>query len=299
MTEINKKRLYIFLGIAFAISWVSALVIVLTGGLENSPVLVQGSNITLAVVLLSSIYMWGPALANILTRMITKEGWENLLVKPMLKESWLYWLLGWFGPGILSIIGMLVFFLLFPAYYDADMTILQAQLAAAGTDIEAVNLQSMIITQVLTALVISPLLNFTATFGEELGWRGYLLPKLESIGKRKALLFSSIIWGVWHWPVIWMGYNYGTEYWGYPWMGLLSMVWFTLSVGIFFGWLSQKGKSVWPAVVAHGALNGIASLGLLFIKESYPTLLGPTPVGIIGGLAFTLVSLVILLKTKD
>ena len=157
----------------------------------------------------------------------------------------------------------------------------------------------MIFTQVLTAMAISPMLNFTATFGEEFGWRGYLLPKLEAIGKRKALVLSSIIWGVWHWPVIWMGYNYGTEYWGYPWMGLLSMVWFTVSVGVFIGWLSQTGKSVWPAVIAHSALNGIASLGLLFVKESYPTLLGPTPVGYIGGLAFTLVSLAILLKIKD
>ena len=299
MTEINKKRLYIFLAIAFAISWACALVIILTGGLENSPVLVEGSGITIAIVLLASIYMWGPALANILTRVITKEGWGDLLVKPLLKESWFYWLIGWFGPGILSILGILVFFLLFPAYYDADMGFLQAQLTAAGREVDTINLRAMIVTQVLTAIAISPLLNFTATFGEEFGWRGYLLPKLEAIGKRKALVLSSIIWGVWHWPVIWMGYNYGTEYWGYPWMGLLSMVWFTLSVGVFIGWLSQKGKSVWPAVVAHSALNGIASLGLIFVKESYPTLLGPTPVGYIGGLAFTLVSLAILLKIKD
>lgn len=299
MTEINKKRLNIFLAIAFAISWACALVIILTGGLENSPVLVEGSGITIAIVLLASIYMWGPALANILTRVITKEGWGGLLVKPLLKESWLYWLIGWFGPGILSILGILVFFLLFPAYYDADMGFLQAQLTAAGREVDTINLRAMIVTQVLTAIAISPLLNFTATFGEEFGWRGYLLPKLEAIGKRKALVLSSIIWGVWHWPVIWMGYNYGTEYWGYPWMGLLSMVWFTLSVGVFIGWLSQKGKSVWPAVVAHSALNGIASLGLIFVKESYPTLLGPTPVGYIGGLAFTLVSLAILLKIKD
>ena len=97
MTEINKKRLYIFLAIAFAISWASALVIVFTGGLENSPVLVEGSGITLAVVLLASVYMWGPALANILTRTITKEGWGDLLVKPLLKKilallaAWLVW----------------------------------------------------------------------------------------------------------------------------------------------------------------------------------------------------------------
>lgn len=299
MTEIIKKRLKIFLALAFSISWLSALVIVFTGGLSNSPEIIEDSGLTLAVVLLSSVYMWGPALANILTRIITREGWGNLLIKPLLKKSWPYWLAAWFGPGILSITGMALFFFIFPNYFDADMTILQAQLAMADTPVDPSNLYSIIIGQVVAAIFISPLLNFTATFGEEFGWRGYLLPKLEVIGKRKALLLSSAIWGVWHWPVILMGYNYGLDYWGYPWLGLLTMVWFTISIGVFFGWMSQKANNVWPAVVAHGALNGIASLGLLFVLESYPTILGPTPVGYIGCLPFTLVSLVILLKMKD
>jgi membrane protease YdiL (CAAX protease family) len=122
---------------------------------------------------------------------------------------------------------------------------------------------------------------------------------LSELGKRKALLLSGVIWGIWHWPIIWLGHNYGLEYWGYPWLGLLATVWFTVSIGVFFGWLSQKAESVWPAVIAHGALNGIAAIGLLFVLESYPTILGPSPAGFIGCLPFTLVSLAILLKIKD
>lgn len=96
-----------------------------------------------------------------------------------------------------------------------------------------------------------------------------------------------------------MGHNYGLGYPGFPWLGLLVTLWFTLSVGIFFGWLALKAESVWPAVFAHGALNGIAAIGLLFIKEPFSMLLGPSPAGLIGCLPFTIVSLIILLKIKE
>jgi len=76
-------------------------------------------------------------------------------------------------------------------------------------------------------------------------------------------------------------------------------LWFTLSVGIFFGWLSLNAHSVWPAVFVHGAFNGIAGIGFLFVRGSFSTLLGPSPVGFIACLPFTLVSAYILLKTKD
>ena len=96
-----------------------------------------------------------------------------------------------------------------------------------------------------------------------------------------------------------MGHNYGLDYPGFPWLGMLAMVWFTISGGIFFGWLSIKAKSVWPAVFAHGALNGIAAIGLLFVKEPFTILLGPTPAGLIGCLPFTIVSVIILLTIKE
>jgi membrane protease YdiL (CAAX protease family) len=73
------------------------------------------------------------------------------------------------------------------------------------------------------------------------------------------------------------------------------MVWFTLSLSVIFGWLTIKSESVWPAVIAHGALNGIASLGLIFIKGTPDPLLGPAPVGIIGGLGLTLTAILLLL----
>jgi membrane protease YdiL (CAAX protease family) len=48
-------------------------------------------------------------------------------------------------------------------------------------------------------------------FGEEFGWRGYLLPKLLPLGEVKAALIVGVIWGPWHLPVLIAGLNYPGE----------------------------------------------------------------------------------------
>ena len=293
------KRVKFFLAVAFAISWLTALVIYFNGGLVNSPELIPGTGITLALILLASVYMWGPAIAHIITRLVSKEGWSTAFLKPEIKTGWPWWLVGWFGPSLLVLVGALVYFVIFPASYDAQLTMLTNQLDLAGTSSESISPWQIVLLQTGVAMLISPLLNLVATFGEEFGWRAYLLPKLAEKGTRKALIISSLIWGVWHWPVILMGHNYGLGYWGYPWSGLLAMTWFCLSAGVFIGWVTLKAGSVWPAVFAHGALNGLAAIGMLFVKGQPEMLLGPTPAGIIGALPFTVISLAILLTIRD
>lgn len=292
----DKKKIMLFLGLAFGISWTFGLIVFLSGQIAGSPELIPNSGITLALILTASGYMWGPALAHILTRLITRSDWKNIHLKPEIRSSWKFLLAGWFVPGLLTILGSVIFFIIMPSYYDPALTYISAQLEGSGS---ALSPLTVILSQTVIALFISAPINAPATFGEEFGWRGFLLPALLPLGKRKALLLSSAIWGVWHWPLVWMGHNYGLDYWGYPWLGLAATVWFTVSIGIFIGWLSLKGRSVWPAVFAHGALNGLAAIGMLFLKGTPPTLLGPTPAGLLGVLPFTLVSVWIFHKLDD
>ncbi len=292
----NKKHITIFLIFAFGISWLFGLVIFLTGQVVNSPELIPGTGITLAFVLTATGYMWGPALAHILTRLVTRSEWKDLWLKPYFKDAWKYLLAGWFIPGLITILGSALYFLILPSQFDPELTMITNQLQNAGAQISPL---VVILSQTAIALVISAPVNMLATFGEEFGWRGFLLPSLLPLGKRKALIISSIIWGVWHWPVVLMGHNYGLAYTGYPWLGLILTVWFTLSIGIYFGWLSIKGKSIWPAVLAHGSLNGLASIGMLFIKGSPQLLIGPSPAGLVGVLPFTLLSLWLMFRLKE
>ena len=63
---------------------------------------------------------------------------------------------------------------------------------------------------ILTVVVLSTV---TWALGEELGWRGFLLPHLvERIGFNGACLVSGLIWAVWHYPsLLWADYNAGTD----------------------------------------------------------------------------------------
>jgi uncharacterized protein len=292
----DKKRIFIFLAFAFGISWVTGLILFLTGGLENSPVFeIAGGQVSLALILLPTFYMFGPAMANILTRWVTREGKQNLGLQPIFERGrWVHFLAAWVLPGALTMIGMTLFFLVFPRYYsDSGLNTLRQQMILAG----AGDVSPMVIVTLQTVLVIltAPLLNAIPTFGEEFGWRGYLQPKLMPLGGRKAVLLTGVIWGVWHWPVILMGYNYEFDYFGAPVLGPLAMVWFTIVTSALFGWVTIKTDNVWPAVIGHGALNGIAALSLVFIQGEPSTLLGPTPVGLIGGAGFTIAALIIFL----
>jgi membrane protease YdiL (CAAX protease family) len=291
--QLQTRRLLIFLAFAFGIAWITGLIIYLTGGLVNSPVLIQSPRIPLAVVLLATAYMWAPALGHIFTRLLTHEGSHDLFLRPKLKRGWPFWLAAWFLPGILTILGMLVYFAFFPAQFDSKFTALQQILDnAAKLSGKAIPFtgQTYFLIQIAQAVVLSPILNALAVFGEEFGWRAYLQPKLMPLGTRRALLFTGLIWGVWHWPVIFMGYEYGFDYWGAPVVGPLLFLFFTVSIGILFGWLVLRAGSIWPSVIAHGAINGIAALGLYAMIGKPNILLGPAPIGLLGGLPLILLA---------
>lgn len=301
--NLDLRRIGIFLLFAFGIAWAIALWIKLTGGLIGSPELLQGTGITLAFVLLAVGYMFAPALAHLLTRWTTREGWRDLNLNLHFGQGWRYWLVAWLLPLLLCLVGAAVYFAFFPGDFDPAFSALTQQLALVeqqqGQDV-GLNAEIFLLIIVGSAVLISPLVNSLFTFGEEFGWRAYLQQKLMPLGFRRAMILMGIIWGLWHAPIIAMGHNYGLDYWGAPWSGILAMTWFTFSLGTILGWLTLRAKSVWPAVIGHAAINGIAGLPVYFLQiQSTPNLLiGPLMVGVLGGLPATLVALYLLWKEK-
>ena len=110
----------------------------------------------------------------------------------------------------------------------------------------------MLLTLPLKALLLTPF-----TFGEEWGWRGYLLPKLLPLGQWPALLISGAIWGLWHAPIILLGFNYP----GHPVLGVFLRTIFCTIIGIILGWTGLATGSVWPAVLGHAGINSSQVLG--------------------------------------
>lgn len=116
------------------------------------------------------------------------------------------------------------------------------------------------------------LVNMVFTFGEEFGWRGYLLVRWEKHGRTRAAIGVGAVWGVWHAPIIvLMGYNYP----GHPGMGIIMMTLFTISFGVLQAWLRFASGSVWPPVLAHAAFNAQSGAGLLFLTSADSLLRAP------------------------
>lgn len=107
----------------------------------------------------------------------------------------------------------------------------------------------------------------TVCLGEEIGWRGYFLPRLGAIGQRQALLLSGLLHGVWHLPYILLTGLYhpaGSRLVVVP-MFLVTLT----AVGVFLGWLRLRSDSVWPVVIGHAANNvAIMWLGSLIVGDA-------------------------------
>ena len=125
--RLDTRRIVIFLGLAYGLAWLGGLAIYLTGGLTNGPRV--GSAIPLAFILLLFPYMTAPAMAHILTRLITREGWKDVGLRPYFRNGWRYWLLGWVMPGLLTAAGGAIFFLQFPRYFDSSLAVARQGLA--------------------------------------------------------------------------------------------------------------------------------------------------------------------------
>ncbi|HEU4600633.1 MAG TPA: type II CAAX endopeptidase family protein [Steroidobacteraceae bacterium] len=98
-------------------------------------------------------------------------------------------------------------------------------------------------------------LNALAAVGEELGWRGFLQGILiKELGMARGIALLGLIWSFWHLPLLLAGYNYPEH----PVLG--AFVLFPLQLiaaSYFFGWLTIRAGSFWPAAIAHGAVNSI------------------------------------------
>jgi len=297
---LDLRRIGLFLLFAFGIAWAVALWIYLTGSLANSPELFAGTGISLAFVAVTFGYMFAPTYAQVLTRLVTREGWKNLHLGLNLAKGWPAWLAAWLAPIVLCLLGAALYFLAFPGQADLSLPIMnemlqQVQSQGAPLDISP---STLLLVLLGVAVLAAPLINSFFTFGEEFGWRAYLQPKLMPLGFRKAMLLMGLIWGVWHWPLIAMGHNYGLDYFGAPWTGMLAMVWFTFVVGTLFGWLVLRGGSVWPAVIGHSVINAFAGFPIyLLASDAEPNLLlGPMVIGLIAGLPWTAVAIYLLWK---
>ncbi len=289
--KLESKRITFYLIITFVLTYAVEIGIIAPW--------IRGGDSTKAAIAQSLIagVMFIPAIAVIITRLITREGFRNSLLVLSVKSNLRFYLIAWFGPAVLTLLGAVLYFLINPGTFDLSMGFLLDTYKNAGIDADANQLKISLLSQMLMGLVLGPLMNFINCFGEEWGWRGYLLPKMkEKFNILPVLLINGVIWGLWHAPLTVLGHNYGTGYAGYPFTGILAMCIFCITLGTIFSYITIKSKSCVPAIFAHGSLNALAASGIYFTSDGGNPFIGPAPTGIIGGIGFLILAIIMGLK---
>jgi membrane protease YdiL (CAAX protease family) len=169
--------------------------------------------------------------ALIMLLFVSKEGLTGSLG---LLRSWKYYLAALVVPAVF-----------------ATAVVLMVQLLGLGEFrwSEASWLVYLMLT--LSALPVTLL-----TFGEEYGWRGYLLPRLLPLGEVKATVLVGLIWGPWHAPLLLAGLNYPHVNF---WVALLVFAFVVVGLSFAYTWFYiASGGSVLIAAVLHASFNNFS-----------------------------------------
>ena len=140
-----------------------------------------------------------------------------------------------------------------------------------------------------TMLVMVPVIGWVSYFGEEYGWRYYLQERLCALfGPRRGVLVVGVMWGLWHAPIIAMGYNYP----GRPFLGIAAMALFTIVIGVYFSYAVMRTGSIWSAVILHGMTNTLAPQLIRYFGQAKDSVLS-FGLGLYGIALFALPALVL------
>lgn len=253
------KRLWAYIGLAFGFSWaIFGLAFLIWG---------KGMN-QIVMTVVSILFMFGPLLATLSLEHFSKKKFSapTLLIRVPF-DKWLI-----FGILLMPIYALLSFgiSLLFPSVqYDPEMTGMIERFADRFTEEQMDKMMQqmdqlpipLLPLMMIQAMIAGPTINAIFAFGEELGWRAFML---RALGKWKfwpAALFNGAIWGLWHAPLILMGHNYPDH----PVWGVGMMILWCMSLAPLFVYLTLISKSSIHAAVMHGTLNACAGLAILYV----------------------------------
>ncbi|MBT2485244.1 CPBP family intramembrane metalloprotease [Microbacterium sp. ISL-108] len=276
----------VFTVVACALAWLVALPLWFGDGLAE-PI----AGVILPVMMLT------PAVATVVVTFAMRvpargERARFLGLWPLRPAKRVVWLMvaAWLVPPLLIFLSILVSAALGFVQLDFTFAAFGAEIAKALPDDVPVPPVEVIVFAQIAMIPLAALFNSIAAFGEEIGWRGWLLPALRPLGTWPALLISGAIWGFWHSPVILLGCNFGrTDV-----TGVLLMMGGCIAWGILLGWLRLRSASVWPAVIAHGSLNAAGGLVVIFAAAK-PDLALAGPLGVGGWIVIAAVTLVLVL----
>jgi membrane protease YdiL (CAAX protease family) len=236
--EAEKKTARRGLGIYFAVLIIGSVVL-------ESKILRTGESIERVPGLILAL-MYIPTLASIIARFGLKEGFADISLRWGGSEGSRAAFLAWVYP-------MAVGFVAYGIAWSTGLAEFQRPLSSRShlyTDSTVANLMASFSVSATLGTAVSCL----SAFGEEVGWRGYMLTRLISAGVPRPVFTSGLIWAFWHVPLILSGqYAAGSQ----PGISALLFVIGVVAEAYLAAYLRLQSGSVWPAVIMHGAWNSI------------------------------------------
>lgn len=213
---------------------------------------------------LALVLMWTPALAAWLTVRISPPQQRKLRDR-----------FGWHKPKQLA--SSVALGLLLPLTFSLGSIALGVAFGVYAFDVELSGLaermhdspaKAAAYLKMSTALLLPAcVLNALPALGEELGWRGFLHDELRALPALQADALTGVLGGLWHAPLILLGYNYPAA----PVLGaFVLMPIMCVPLALWIGWLRRRSGSVFIAALAHGATNAAGTLALAFYRAGSP-----------------------------
>jgi len=254
--NVRAKRAAVFTVITLFVSWLAVAVFLLCGGVWSAP----------TALIFSVAYMFVPmTVAILLQKLVLREPVRRPLGVSFRPNYW--FLVAWLLPIVISFATLGVSLLLPGIRFAPGAEGYLEQIGNAVPPAEFANIRSqmpggltLLMLSIAAGLVAGPTINAIAAFGEELGWRGFLLRELRHMGFWSASLIVGAIWGVWHAPLILLGHNYPEH----PVTGVAMMAAFCVLWAPLFSYVRLRARSVIAAAILHGSLNALAGIAVLF-----------------------------------
>ena len=236
----KKQRTWLKIGVYYVL----AVLLILPLELLNHHAQGNGPRVLVVAV------MWGPALAAVITILLFRE---NIAQLGWRWGSWRYIRWALIIPVLYVLPAYLAIWVLgLGGFYNADFAAAATRdYGFAGAPM-AVGLIGYILLTITAGLVLS----IARALGEELGWRGFLVPQLAKVTGFVGIgLISGLMWTAWHFPSMLLG-EYGSN--GTPdWYRFACFTVMTTALAFIAAWLRLRSGSVWPAVILHGTHNTI------------------------------------------
>jgi membrane protease YdiL (CAAX protease family) len=190
--------------------------------------------------------MWCPALAAFATLGLNNRSFTDLGWKWPARK---YAAMSWYVPLLYAGVAYLIVWILGLGGFP-NRQFMQGLVARMGVS------SSPVVSTVLYVLFTGSfglVASLSRALGEEIGWRGFLVPELSKTTRfTDTALFSGIVWACWHYPIlIWGDYNAGTP----SWYGLTCFTVMVVAIAVVFAWVRLKSGSLWTGAILHASHN--------------------------------------------